>query len=205
MKRETLVKLLPVLLIGFVFAGAAFAQERRASATKLKIRKLNGLGTRSLVDTPVFRNNASQGTKRGAKWHQVSVVYDTAPEWIDELTVEFHVLAVTDDPKTRKKVFTLYKLLVKYSDVAQGRGHVATAFLRPTAVTRYGNPIAVATIFSIGGKVVGEESQTTENLPQKWWSSQRVLDRVTVRKGYLLNRSQSPWALVDYDAYEVIK
>jgi hypothetical protein len=198
--------LLPVVLLVFIVAGVVTAQERRASGkTILKIRKLNALGTRSLVDTPSYRNNATQGTKRAKKWHEISVIYDTAPEWIDELTIEYHVLAVTIDKKTRKKKFSLYKSIVKYSDIEKGRGHVATAFLRPVALKRYGNPIAVATVFSVNGKVVAVESQESEKLPSKWWSDQRVIDRAEMRKGYLLDRAKSPWALVDYDDYEVIK
>jgi hypothetical protein len=141
------------------------------------------------------------------KWQVITIPYETAPDWIDELTVKFYALAVTRDPESGKKVFSLYKLTVKYSDVERGRSHKATAFLRPTAVKRYGNIFAVAAVFSIDGKVVAEASQEMERLPEQWWKNPRVVERpdVIVRTGYFLNRAQSPWSLINYDDYEVIK
>jgi hypothetical protein len=63
-------------------------------------------------------------------------------------------------------------------------------------------------VFSIDGKVVGEISQEADRqIPKKWWSNPKIVDNasVTVRSGYLLNRAESPWAMINYDSYEVIK
>jgi len=207
LKTRTLVKLFLFMLFCAITAGSGLAQERRSTGEKLRIRKLNGLGTRSKVDTPQYDSSEPRATSRAKKWHQISVSYDTSPKWIDELAIQYHVLAVTRDPETKKKVFSLYKLVVKYSDIEQGRGHTATAFLRPAASKRFGDPIAVALVFSVDGRVVDEISQESEKLPEKWWSNPRVTDSndVTVRQGYLLSRSKTPWALINYDDYEAIK
>jgi hypothetical protein len=202
-----MTKLFLFMLFCTVAAGSGLAQERKGAGEKVRIRKLNALGTKSKVSTPQYKSSEPRATGRAKKWHQVSVLYDSSPEWIDELTIQFHVLAVTREPKTKKKAFSLYKLVVKYSDIEQGRGHTATAFLRPSASKRFGDPIAVATVFSVDGRVVGEISQESEKLPEKWWKNPRVTDSndVTVRQGYLLSRSKTPWALINYDDYEAIK
>ncbi len=207
MKNQMLVKLFSVVLIWTVAVGFSLGQGGRSSESPLKIRKLNALGTRSSVSTPQYKSDVSRGSGSPEKWHSISVLYDTSPEWLDELTVEFHVLAKTRDLETKKNVYALYKLVVRYMDIERGRGHMATAFLRPSAIKRFGDPIAVATIFSVKGKVIDEVSEESENLPEKWWKDPRVTDRagVTMRSGYLLDRSKSPWAMINYDDYEVIK
>jgi hypothetical protein len=195
------------MLFCVIAAGTGQAQDRRTAGEEVRIRKLSAFGTRSKVYTPQYDTSEPRATGRAKKWHQISVLYDSSPKWIDELTIQFHVLAVTRDPETKKKAFSLYKLVVKYSDIEQGRGHTATAFLRPAASMRFGDPIAVALVFSVDGKVVDEISDESEKLPEKWWKNPRVTDSndVTVRQGYLLNRSKTPWAMINYDDYEAIK
>jgi len=208
LKIQTLVKLIGVLTFCAVVSNTTVAQERRAAGDKLRIRKLDAIGTRSKVDTPVIKSTAPRGTSRAKKWHQISMQYETAPLWIDELTAQVHVMSVTKDPETKKDVYSLFKLVIKYADIEKGRDHKMTAFLRPAAVKRYGEPIAVAIVLSIDGNVVGEISQEADRrIPKKWWSNPRIVDNanVTVRGGYLLNRSETPWAMINYDDYEVIK
>lgn len=207
MKTRILTKLFFVMLFCIAAAGAGQAQERRSSGAVVRIRKLNGLGSKSMVYTPQYNSNEPRATGRAKKWHQISVLYDSAPKWIDELAIQFHVLSVTRDPETKKKAFSLHKMVVKYADIAQGRSHTATAFMRPAASLRFGDPIAVALVFSVDGKVVDEVSEESEKLPEKWWKNPKVTDNdnVTVRQGYLLNRSESPWAMINYDDYEAIK
>lgn len=202
-----LVKLLSGVLVLSVAAGVSLGQAKSSSAPPLKIRKFSAIGTRSRVSTPQYKSDVARGSGSAKKWHSISVLYDTTPEWIDELTVEFHILAGTRDIETKKQVYALYKLVVRYADIERGRGHTATAFLRPSAIKRFGEPIAIAAVFSVKGREIDSVSQETESMPEKWWKNPRVTDRdiVTVRNGYLLDRSKSPWAMVNYDNYEVIK
>ncbi len=207
MNIQMSVKLLYVILGWTLISGLASGQEASTSRLPLKIRKFEAMGSRCLVSAPQYRSNIQRGSGREKKWHQISILYDTTPDWIDELTVEFYLLSGIRDLKTKKQVYSLYKLVVRYSDIKQGRGHAATAFLRSTALDRFGPPIAVAAVFSVKGKVIDSVSEDTESMPEKWWKSPRVIDRadVTVRNGYLLDRSKSPWSMVDFDNYEVIK
>jgi len=173
----------------------------------LRIRKLTGLGNKACVFTPSFTTDVGRGVNRSREWQSISVTYDTAPEWIDELLIQFFVLGMKPDPETRRNMYSLYKSAVRYVDIEKGRNHMAVAFLRPAALKRYGEPVAVAVVFTVAGKVVGELSDGGMKLPPKWWQNPLVTDSkdLTVREGYLLDRSKSPWALINPDDYEVIK
>ncbi len=178
-----------------------------APEEQIRVRRFVGVGPRARATTPFYQTSVGGGVKRAQDWHVVSITYDTAPAWMDDLLVQFHVLAVMPEPETRRNLYSLYKKTVRYVDIEQGRDHRAMAFLRPAAMKRYGNVVASAAVLTVEGKVVDEQSETAVDLPEFWWRNPLVLDSpaLTVREGYLLNRTESPWALVNPDDYEVIK
>jgi hypothetical protein len=198
--------LLPITLV-LVLVATVRAQEATSAGDKLRVRKLTGLSTKSRVFTPSFSTDVGRGVNRAREWQAVTVTYDTAPEWLDELQIQFFVLSVMRDPETKRNVYSLYRNTVRYIDIEQGRNHMAVVFLRPTALLRHGEPVAVAAVFSLDGKVVEEVSDEETKLPEKWWKNPLVTDSeaTTIRDGYLLDRSKSPWALINPDDYEVIK
>ena len=206
MKKRVLVVLLPVLAI-LLLSVTVFGQTASPASGKLRVRKLSGLGRRAQVYTPSFSTDVGRGVKSSQEWQAVTVSYDTAPEWIDELLIQFYVLSMKVDPETRQNVYSLFKVAVRYVDIEKGSGHMATVFLRPAALKRYGEPAAVAAVFTLGGEDVAELSEEKTNLPAKWWKNPLVTesDTLTTRDGYLLDRSQSPWAWINSDDYEVIK
>jgi hypothetical protein len=196
-----------VLCLG---AGVAFAQgtqRRLAPEEQIRVRRFIGTGPRARATTPIYQTNLGAGTKRAQDWHVVSVIYDSAPEWMDDLLVQFHVMTVMKDRQSGRNVYSLFKKTVRYVDIERGRDHRAMAFLRPAATKRYGDVVASAAVLTVEGKVVDEQSETADDLPEFWWRNSLVLDSeaLTVRDGYLLNRMESPWALINPDDYEVIK
>jgi hypothetical protein len=179
----------------------------RAASGKLRVRKLVGLGNKARMFTPSYSTDVGRGIQRAKEWRTVLLTYDTAPAWIDELLIQFYVLGMTRDPETKQNVYSFYKMAVWYLDVAEGRNHLATVYLRPAALERYGEPVAVAAVVTLEGEVVAEISDESVKLPAKWWKNPLVTDSqaTTTRDGYLLDRSKSPWALINPDDYEVIK
>ncbi len=206
MSTRIIRALLPITLV-LVLVATVRAQEATSAGDKLRVRKLTGLSTKSRVFTPSFSTDVGRGVNRAREWQAVTVTYDTAPEWLDELQIQFFVLSVMRDPETKRNVYSLYRNTVRYIDIEQGRNHMAVVFLRPTALLRHGEPVAVAAVFSLDGKVVEEVSDEETKLPEKWWKNPLVTDSeaTTIRDGYLLDRSKSPWALINPDDYEVIK
>jgi len=66
-------------------------------------------------------------------------------------------------------------------------------------------------VITAGGKEVAKDVEASIPMPKNedWWKSDAVLKnprvKVTKRSGRLLNRSQTPFALVNIDDYEVIQ
>lgn len=186
-------------------SGSVNAQQQAEASDQLRVKKFVGVGRSSLVKTPVYSTSAPRSVTREQDWAQIWVQYDTAPLWLDEVVFQYHVLAKRVEDK--KELFSLYRKAVKYADVAQGKGHISTVFLRPNTLKRYGDIVAAAVEISVDGKVVGVQQEASMQLPNEWWKNPAVTDSpaVTVRDGYLLDRSQTPFALINIDDYEVIK
>jgi hypothetical protein len=197
--------------------GVTFAQGATKSAKKsgasgdaagdltledIKVRKLIGLGTQSLVKSPEFRVSAMRGIKPLGDWAQITLKFDTTPEWIDELTFDFFALA-----KDSRDQFSFYKGSVRYVDIEKGRDHLAVMYVRPSTLKRYGQLVAVGVEVISKGKTIAAMSDPAPkegNVADAWWK-QDMKSSVTPRDGCLLDRSQSPFALISIDDYEVIK
>ena len=175
-----------------------------AAGEQVRIRKLQGLGTRSLVKTPEYRHSLSPGVNRPGDWVEVKLTFDTTPEWIDELTVQFFVL--TETRLQGKPEYTLFRRTVRCTDVERGENHMVAVYLPPNIVRRRGMPVAVGAEVSIGGKpaAVEGDSEKTLKLQAEWWKSPVVTESkdVAIRDDALLAREQSPFALVAIDDYE---
>ncbi len=197
-----------LLVVPHLVSAQPPAPRSRTAPAPVRIRKLEGLGNRSSVETPQYGTSEGRGTKKAKEWQQITLTYDSYPDWIDELAIHFYVFSMGED-RSGPTTYSLYKSVVRYIDVERDQGHKATVFLRPTALLRYGEVVAVAAEIKVDGREVDVISETRPKpeLPDQWWKNPRVVDseNVSVRNGYLLDRSKSPWAYVNIDDYEVIK
>ena len=145
------------------------------------------------VKTPVFRTAApGQASARQPDWWRGVVEFETAPEWIDEL--EFTYYAYIED-ESNKGAPVMFRGMVTYVNVAKGK-HVSDIFLHPNTIARMGLVKQVAVVVKARGAVVATESTATK---PNWWDGFSPVD------GVLINRSQTPFAYIDYDMYEAIK
>jgi len=174
--------------------------------TALRIRKVPRLTNERdwRQRTPVF---AGQAARSPREWGVFEVVFDSSPLWIDELTVTFHLIVQGVDERGEQQ-FSLYRLTSRFIDVAQGRSKIVSAVLLPSALLRHGRPIGFAADFSIGGQVVASETDVAAPfLKDRWWENPAIIDspRTVKREGYLLERSKTPFALLNIDDNEVSK
>ncbi|MGI6087619.1 MAG: Amuc_1102 family pilus-like protein [Kiritimatiellia bacterium] len=177
-------------------AGRAAATAGEAEKDVVVIRKLTGMGPEGKAKTPDYSVSPSENS-RAKDWAKVTVFYDTETEWIDEL--EFRYTVVVKHPKTG--AFTLFPCTVAYIDIAKGRNHMSTVFLRPNTVERYGELERIAVeIYSKGELLTAAGLPDT---PPQWW--RLPMTNVRTMPGVLLNRSQTPFAFVGWDNYETIK
>ncbi len=197
-------------LCALLAVGEVAAQQRPAAAAAgaMRIRKLPKLGRGLLVRTPQYEHNVARvigGSRRAREWAVLDVFYDTAPAWMDELSIAFHVMTEGRTPEGQKQ-FSLYQVTVAYADIERGE-HVASVVLPPAALARHGDVVACAVEFFAGGQKLAQESVASIQLPDTWWSDPRVLDNPNLvkRPGYLQDRSKSPFALANSDDYEAVK
>lgn len=172
----------------------------------LVIRDLDGTGSRATVRTPSYDSSYGRGSKPAREWGRLQAEYDSYPEWIDEMTVTFYAMSLNEDGERN---YSLYRRDVRYMDIKEDREHLAVVYIRPSALERYGEIVAVAVEFVIDGEIVAVDADSTmgKSLPSDWWKNPRVVksELVTRRDGYMLSRKESPFAFVAIDDYEVIK
>ena len=143
--------------------------------------------------TPVFRTAvASQSSARQPDWWRVVVDFETAPDWLDELEFTYYVYMKDQSNRGAEMMF---RGVVTYVNVPKGR-HQSDMFLHPSTLARLGNVEQVAVVVKSKGAVVGTES--TAKTPN-WW------ERFSPVDGVLLNRSQTPFSVIDYDLFNAIK
>ncbi len=199
---------LAIGVAAFLFVGSAFAQTRPASSratpsrTVLRIKDMAKPGKESLVASPEIdgRVKSSGRTVRNRRWAALEVFYETAPEWIDEISISFYVLC----QNAKTKEYHFFQTAVSYLDIEKGN-HVATAMLPPSAVARYGEPISYGVEISVAGEKVAMKSADIGG--EAWWAASldKLGDRVTRHAGYLKDRSLTPFGVTHVDEYEAVR
>jgi hypothetical protein len=159
------------------------------------IRKMEATGPNARVRTPELKNDANEPQAQARDWARITVHYETDADWIDEL--EFRYMVLVKHSKTG--VYTMFPAAVTYIDVAKGKRHMSTVFLRPATLGRYGHvEWAGVKIYVKGKDVPVAVTQTTDD--QRPWTAS-----IASKEGVLLNRAQTPFAYVAIDNYETIK
>lgn len=184
------------------------------SGDAVQVTKLLGTGRQTLIKSPEYKTSIPKSSTRPKDWVQISVKFDTVPEWIGVLTIEYIVMTLGEDAQG-KRVYSLYRQTVEHLDVEQGRDHLSAVFIPPPAVKRYGMPVAVHVNVSADGQAMAAKADDDDidsgfkgqlnPGPSGWWQDRAVLDKVTVRDGYLWKLAATPFAYVNADDYEVMR
>jgi hypothetical protein len=125
----------------------------------------------------------------------VTVEYDTAPEWIDELVFTYYALFQGFDEEADRDVMRLCKGKVTCVNIPRGRSHRGAMWLHPHTVERYGELRYLAVVIEQDGKVVGSISEPESETP--WW------ERFQPIGGVFYNRYQLP--VSDDDDFPAVK
>ncbi len=147
----------------------------------------------AVVKTPEFQITGAQNKRyKLGEWLEVEVEYETKVEDIDELTFKYTILVEK-------------KLLdgdVTYVNIPKGREHYSVMYVAPRSLE----------------KLTGGKALTPAAIENVWVEVSRngqVLDRASFRPaaqpnaphvtGWVLNKSETPFAPLYFDRYEVIK
>lgn len=186
------------LLLAFD-AGNAFAQGHAKADGKsgsLRIRTLTGLGPRALLKSP----DSGSHNRGPREWVELGIQYDTEAEWTDEVSFQYYALL-----RGEKGDYTLLKGNVVYVDVARGRAHMGVAYVRSAGLARFGEVVGVAVEAVVRGETVAVKSEgklgVGKPLPMEWWKNPKLIPK----DGYIVDKSKTPFAWLNYDDYEALK
>ncbi len=189
---------------------AKVGADKDEKADKVEIKRFPPPNKTAMVRTPEFNTTAVGGqpkiSKRPREWALFEVKYSTAAKWTDELSFTYHVMTKGKDEEGKDN-YSYYTLTLRYVNIPKG-DHMSSVALPPSMVERYGEPISLALeIIGKDGTVLASQSESTINFPTKeWWKDSNVLDKpqVSRRTGGLMDRSKTPFALINADDYEVV-
>jgi len=123
-----------IFILGISPSEAEKGPTSRLVEGSIKFEKIN------LPD--IFKSSGSGSSSAAPKvlsedWYVIEVKFDTEEELTEEVTVKFFTDMV-DTLKEAKSSTVILTSEVTFINVPKGNGHLATAYLHPSAVKRYG-------------------------------------------------------------------
>ena len=197
MKNTTLT-----LLSFFLILSTGLAQDNRQD---IKVKDIKV----TLEQSPRYTLQGSQPQSDSSrKWLVVEAYLECDPDWSDEVTVKFYVVAnyseqsKADAPKDR---FDILAANVTVVNVPKGRKNIVPVFLDPNSVKKYAQAsiqsfvpqVAVQVYYK--GKLQDSYWMTGVQKGVQFWEQKQP------RGGVLLNFLQSPWWPAYSDYYEQVK
>ncbi|MCX7008338.1 MAG: hypothetical protein NTY53_14005, partial [Kiritimatiellaeota bacterium] len=130
-------------------------------------------------------------------WYQMTLHFDTHMEWMDDLDFRCYVLLKA---KPGAGAGAAQHMLLRGDttlvNIAKGK-HKCDFFVHPSTMARYGEVEAVAVVVSKADQVIGMLSQPPS--AKRWWEDYQPVPNM------VLKRSDTPWAMINYDDFEQVK
>jgi len=174
--------------------------------TEFKVNKINV----NFQDSPNFGvSSYDKRVTRPAKWLEVEVNFDWTPrlkdpQFADELTFNYYILLNNKSPEFPQG--TLLSGTVTHVNIPQEKGMNSVVFVSPRTLQRFfGGKVpanAAQAVVDVGVEI-SAKGQVVANFVWKgkgeWWRSYQQTT------GYVLNKSETPFAYLAWDYYEAIK
>ncbi len=189
-----------MLILSVLLALPCHAQKK--SKAEIKISKIGC----EAVKTPRFKDSTESEKDF---WGRFYVKFDLVnpggkDDWLDSVDITWKIVC-TDKTTNRPK---LYSLTVTYEDIEKGTGHNACIFLKPKFLRRFTNSkrfspgdFSIYVEFQIDGQKLASEIETKPaHKALKNWQKEEA-DRGRSER-YLIPKSKSPFASLDYDYWE---
>ena len=169
--------------------GAGGLPNKAVSLKELKIQPKS--------TTPQFQvTPMPPASRQQHPWFQVTLLFDTHAEWIDDLDIRCYVLLKPKAGATAGKAMLL-RGDTTLMNVAKGSKHKCDFFVHPSTLLRYGEVEMVAVVASKSEQVIGMLSQPQST--KRWWEDYQPVPNMVLKRG------DTPWAVINYDDYEQVK
>jgi hypothetical protein len=190
-------------------SGGATATGAVGKSDRVEIKRMPPPNKTAMVRTPEFNYNAQNTmpkvSKKPREWALFEVLYETDAKWMEELTFNYYVMTKGKSDEGKDQ-FSFYTASIHYVEIPKG-DHMSCVAIPPSLVERYGSAVAIALeIVAKDGTVLDSKTEAVIPLPKEWWKDSKVLDNPSVaRRNGLIDRSKTPFALVNPDDYEVVQ
>ena len=167
----------------------AKAQVRAPGGREFQITKI----TKEFVATPEFGIGPGRPAVI-ARWLEVEVEFNAAPEWTDELALKYYILFSG----------RLLTGEVTHVNIASGLNR-SVMYVLPVALARFaGNrPLLPNTIQNIAVQIVQggsvKDEMSVVRAPGRWFAA------LPLFAGFVLNKNETPFAPLCWDRYTQIK
>lgn len=196
-------------LLGQTRRASSPAASSKKEKNRIRIERMPPPNKTAMIRTPEYnvsvQNTMSPVNRKPREWALFEVKYSTSLKWTDELTFTYYVMTKGEDDDGNE-IYNFYTTSVHYIDIPKG-DHMSCTAIAPSQIERYGKPVAIALeIVDKDGEIAASESRTSIKFPEEWWKSSVVLDSPKVKKRQgLVDRSKTPFALINIDDYEVVQ
>ncbi len=192
------MKLSVFTTLGFIFGLAfLFAVPEQAVAQRdddlLRVRRIEARE----VQAPRISISGVGSGRRNLRWLEVRTQYEVRPDWLDEATFTYYIVMRNRNPGQGESEYNMFQGEVTYMNIRRGRDLQSTVYLHPSTLERYGDVFRTAVVVRSQGRILAIESEPRAD--DRWW------ERLPPSTGYVLNRNQTPFAVVNPDDYEMIK
>ena len=193
MKKIAILTAVFLTVSSTLFAASSFGNSSRNAGPDFDIKKVDV----SFVQTPEYQVVPPVRLSKPQKWMQVEVTFDAKPEVTDELTFTYYILFA-------KRLFVGK---ISHVSIQKGQGLHSVAYIAPRTIAQILNGkqlnaselenVSVTITMPSMAAVLSTKSWKTSK--GEWWSNLKQ------EEGFVLNRSQTPFAPLAWDYYEALK
>jgi hypothetical protein len=150
--------------------------------------------------TPQYEVAVGRTDRSTKRWMQISISFETAPEWVDELEMRVYVFF---NSKSREQPQILFYESVTFLDIPQGR-HTEMMFIHPHTMARYVDSIRyIGVEFRHQGRPVAWFTDDRDAREQQWWTA--AAQQFPPVSGRMFHTSETPFSLINAETTQLVK
>jgi hypothetical protein len=140
----------------------------------------------------VTDGEATQATRGPRDWLRIEVLFESAPDWADDVQLKYHVLV------GQGRDARMFVGEITHVNVRRGR-RVSAMFMHPNVIDRYGRGQVQAVAVELRHQNQLMDIRSEPPAAERWW------ERRAPTTGFLLSPQYTPWALIAHERYEAQK